>query len=142
MKKTRDYLITIIGLLILSIGIYFIKTIDVPTGIMKTLPYLCVGIGCGIFGNGLGNIYSNRLYKNNSDIALEVQINKEDERNITIQNMAKAKGYTMMTYVFSAMILAFALMNESIEITLTLVVVYLFIHIYTVYYRIQLEKKM
>lgn len=56
MKKGKYYIITIIGALLFAAGLYLIKTISNPLGIMKTAPYLCIGIGCGMFGHGLGNI--------------------------------------------------------------------------------------
>lgn len=35
-------------------------------------------------------------------MARQIEIAQTDERNVMIGNMAKAKGYDMMTYVFGA----------------------------------------
>ncbi len=56
MKSVRNYLVTAIGIIVLALGLFFVKTIDNPTEFLMALPYVCIGIGCGIFGHGMGNI--------------------------------------------------------------------------------------
>jgi hypothetical protein len=90
----------VLGLLLLSIGLYLIKTIIEPQGIIRALPYVCVGLGCGIFGHGIGEVISRRVLKNHPDIDKQIKIDKLDERNITIGNHAKAKAYDMMIFIF------------------------------------------
>ncbi len=36
-------------------GVVLIKTIADPRGVMLALPYVLVGVGCGLFGGGMGN---------------------------------------------------------------------------------------
>jgi hypothetical protein len=126
-KNGMNYVITVIGILLLGTGLYLVKAIAEPQGIMKALPYICVGLGCGIFGHGMGNIINRKVLKNNPDIQKQMEINKNDERNITIGNSAKAKAYDMMIFVYGALMLSYALMGIDMIAVLLLVFAYLFI---------------
>jgi len=141
MKKGMDYLITAIGLLLFGLGVYLIKTISDPQGIIIPLPYICLGLGCGAFGHGLGNIVNNRAAEKHPALAKQLEIDTKDERNVMLGNMAKARGYDMMTFVFSALLLAFALMGVSFTIIIPFVIAYIFVHGYALYQRIKIEKE-
>jgi len=142
MKKRIYYITTIIGLMLLGIGLFLVKTTIEPQGIMKALPYICVGFGCGIFGHSMGEIISCRAVKNYPGIKKQMEIEKQDERNIAIANRAKAKAYDMMIFVFGALMITFALMNIDLIAVLLLAFVYLFVVGYGVYYRCKYEKEM
>ena len=47
-SKITNYATLIMGLLLLAVSLYLIKTSNDPQGIMRTLPYVCIGIGCGL----------------------------------------------------------------------------------------------
>ena len=96
MKKAFDYIVAISGLLLLGVGLALLKLIANPQGVMLTLPYICIGVGCGMFGHGLGNVVSNRVAKNNPELKKQIEIDKNDERNVAVSNQAKAKAYDMM----------------------------------------------
>lgn len=145
LKSTESkgkYITLITGILILAIGLYFIKTLEDPQGVMRTLPYILVGLGSGLFGHGMGEIISDRVLHNSPEVKRQMDITHNDERNITIQNMAKSKAFDMMTFVLAALMLSFALMQVDLKITLLLVFVYLIIHGVALYYRIKLDKEM
>ena len=137
-----NYILTVVGLVLLGTGLYLAKTIIEPQGIMRALPYVCIGVGCGIFGQGMGEIIGSRAIKNNPDIQKHMEIEKNDERNITIANRAKAKAYDMMIFVFGALMLAYALMGIDMVEVLLLVFAYLFVIGYGIYYRIKFDKEM
>ena len=143
MKKNKfDYCLTALGLVMLAAGLFLIKTFPEPEGIMRALPYVCIGLGCGIFGHGMGNIISLKAIKNSPDIQRQLEIDKMDERNIAIANRAKAKAFDMMVFVFGALMLSFALMGIDLTAVLLLVSAYLFIIFYGVYYRIKYDREM
>jgi drug/metabolite transporter (DMT)-like permease len=141
-KNTSSYLLTILGLLLLGGGLYLVKTITDPHGVMLALPYICVGIGCGVFGQGMGSIISYKAIKNNPDIEKQLEIERNDERNIAIGNRAKAKAYDIMISVFGALLLSFAFMGIDMVAILMLVFAYLFVAGYGIYYRIKYDKEM
>lgn len=141
MKKIKSYLITIIGVVLFMTGLYLIKTVFNPQGVMLALPYLCIGVGCGMFGHGLGDILNRIALKKNPDLAKQKEINEKDERNIMIGNMAKARGYNMMTYVFAALLVAYALMGVSFSIIIPFVIAYLFVHFYAIFQHNKIDKE-
>ncbi|WP_426351251.1 hypothetical protein ACPWSR_08490 [Alloiococcus sp. CFN-8] len=141
-KKMINYFAVVTGIILLASGLILIKLIHTPQGIFTTLPYICVGIGCGIFGYGIGNIINSRIMYNNPDVKKQVEIELKDERNIAIQNSAKAKAYDMMIFVFGALMISLALMNVEMMVILMLVTSYLFVVGYSIYCRIKYNKEM
>lgn len=141
-NKYGTYGIAFLGLVLLGVGIFLIKTLIDPQGILKTLPYILVGLGCGIFGHSAGNIFSQRVTKNHPEIQKQMEIDTKDERNITISNSAKAKAYDMMLFVFGALMLAFSLMNVDLIVVLMLLFAYLFVVGCDVYYHLKYDKEM
>lgn len=143
MKKNRSYyFLTALGLIMLAAGIFLVKRFPEPEGIMRALPFVCIGLGCGVFGQGMGNIISQKAMKNSPDIQRQMEIDKRDERNIAIGNRAKAKAFDMMVFVFGALMLSFALMGVDVIAVLLLVFAYLFVLCYGIYYRIKYDKEM
>jgi len=143
MKKNKcDYFLTALGLVMLAAGLFLVKKFLEPEGIMRALPYVGIGLGCGIFGQGMGNIISRKAMKNSPDIQRQMEIDKTDERNIAIGNRAKAKAFDMMIFVFGALMLSFALMGVDVIAVLLLVFTYLLVLFYGIYYRIKYDKEM
>ncbi|RUT44651.1 hypothetical protein EJP82_16960 [Paenibacillus anaericanus] len=141
MKKMKSVFISILGVLLFAVGFYFMKSFDEPQGILKALPYLLIGIGCGAFGHGIGDIFSKWAAKKNPEMAKQMEIDQKDERNIMLANTAKAKGYDIMTYVFGALLMAYALMGASMEIIIPFVIAYLFVQMYAVFIRVKKDKE-
>lgn len=143
MKKAGfNYLIALLGLLLLGAGLLMIKLISEPQGILLPLQYVLMGVGCGVFGSGIGNIVNNRVMRKNPDIKKKEEIEIRDERNIAVRNSAKAKAYDIMVFVFSALMLAFALMQVEAAPILMLVFAYLFVIGARIYYQVKLNKEM
>jgi hypothetical protein len=71
-----------------------------------------------------------------------MEIERKDERNVSISNRAKAKAYDLMIYVFGALLLSFALIGVDMVEILLLVFAYLFVAGYGVFYRIKYDKEM
>lgn len=142
MKQAKNVWLSVLGLALTGAGIYLIKTVPDPQGIMRVMPFLLVGFGCGIFGHGLGELLAKKAAASDLEMARQVEIAQTDERNVMIGNMAKAKGYDMMTYVFGALMVAFALMGASWAVILPMVVAYLFVHGYAIYFRVKFDKEM
>ena len=141
-KSIKDYILVIMGLVVLAGGLILIKIVTEPQGIMLTLPYICVGVGCGIFGHGMGGILSRKALKNHPEVQKQMEVEAKDERNLAIANQAKARAYDMMVFVFGALMLSFVLMNVDLRAVLLLVFAYLFVVGYGIYYRLRIEKEM
>ena len=126
-RATKQYILTIAGILCCITGLVSLKAIAEPQGVLQVLPYLCIGIGCGVFGHGAGEIAANRAYAKNPQLRKQMEIEKQDERNIAIANQAKAKAYDSMLDVLGAVMIAFALMNVQTTTILLLVGAYLLV---------------
>ncbi len=143
MKKNQlQTALGILGLALLVVGLYLAKTIAEPQGIMRALPYVFIGIGCGLFGQGMGGVIERRVLKKNPEILKQKEIEVNDERNQQISNRAKAKAYDVMVFVFGALMVAFALMGMDMVAVLLLVFAYLFVVGSAVYYRVKFEKEL
>lgn len=141
-SSVKEYLTATAGFLLLAAGLFLAKTTADPQGIMKALPYVCIGVGCGLFGQGMGTLLQIRAVRNSPEIQKKIEIEKKDERNAAIASRAKSKAYDMMTFVFGALMLAYALMGVELTAILLLVSSYLFVEFYGVYCRIRLDKEM
>ena len=126
-RATKQYILAIAGILCFITGLVSLKAIAEPQGVLQVLPYLCIGIGCSVFGHGAGEIAANRAYAKNPQLRKQMEIEKQDERNIAIANQAKAKAYDSMLYVLDAVMIAFALMNVQTTTILLLVGAYLLV---------------
>lgn len=132
----------ILGLVLLVAGLYLVKTIADPQGVLRTIPYVFIGIGCGFFGQGVAGAIERNVYKTHPDMQKQKEIEVNDERNREISNRAKAKAYDAMVFVFGALMVAFALMNVDVAVVLLLVFAYLFVVGIGIYFRIKLEKEL
>ena len=141
-KRQYNYIYVFIGLVLLGVGLYMVKAVANPQGVMRALPYVMIGLGCGIFGQGMGDLIQKRALKNNPEILKQQEIEQKDERNVEISTRAKSKAYDMMVFVFGALMVAFALMGVDFVAVLLLVFAYLFVVGYGVYARCKLEKEM
>lgn len=137
-KRSLYYCLVSAGILLTVLGVFIIK---LSAG-ENALPYVCIGVGCGLFGHGAGEIISQRALKNHPDIRRNIEIEKNDERNIAIAEKAKSRAFDMMTFVFGALMLSFAIMGIDMTAVLLLVGAYLLVEIYAVYCRCRYEKEM
>lgn len=140
--KKLDYILTVLGVLLFVGGLVLLKIIPEPQGFMVALPYICIGIGCGLLGRGISVIVSRNMTEKYPEIRKQKRIQEQDERNVLLSTTAAAKAYKMATYVFDALLLAYALMGVELAPILMLVVGYLFVVGYGIYCRIKLEKEL
>lgn len=136
-KKIVDRIVTGVGALLLIVGLVCVKTLNA-----QTLPYVCIGIGCGMFAHGLGEIISRRAMRSDPELVRKLEIEKNDERNIALADKSKAKAFDLSLYVFAALMLAFCLMEVEWTVTLLLTAAYVCVVSYWVYCRVQMDKKM
>lgn len=141
-KRGVIWFCTGVGIGLLLGGLLILRTPPEPQGVFQVLPYLMIGLGCGLFGHGLGDTVQQRTLKSSPEIARQLEIEQNDERNLAIANGAKARGFDRMTFVFGALMLCFALMQVELAAVLLLVAAYLYVEGYALYSRLKLEKEM
>ena len=123
-------------------GTYYIKAYGAPEGAIRVLPYLAIGIGCGLFGHGFSRSVSDMAIKSDPAAEKRVRIEENDERNNLIANKAKGRAFDMMTGVYGALMVAFGIMGVDMIQLLLMVFAYLIIHGAAIYYRIKFEREM
>ena len=138
-NKTKSTVLTVVGLLVLAAGLVTIKMYALGT---QAAPYLCIGLGCGVFGQGLGELLTRRSEKGHPELARQREIEENDERNIALRDKAQAKAYRIMLPVFGALFFAFGLMQVELRVILLLVAAYLYICGCSVYYSVKYRKEM
>ena len=136
-RKIIDWTMLGVGVVLLIAGAFCMKTMNV-----QTFPYVCIGLGCGLFAHGVGGRIESRAVCSDPALARRMEIEKNDERNTAISNGSKAKAFDLALYVFSALMLAFCLMNVETAVILLLTAAYLVVTGYWIYCRIQMDKKM
>ena len=141
-KVGRYLILAAAGLIIFTAGLVLMISSRDADGILKTLPYICEGLGSGIFGGNIGTALKNRAMLKDPQAAKYVEIEQKDERNQAVNNRSKARVYDLMIYVYAAVILSFALMQVNMYVTLVLVVIYLFFVFANVYYLNKYNKEM
>ena len=140
MKKLRNqgWVPFLLGLALLLVAWLLLKLIpDLNAEHWRVVPFLALGVGCGLFGSGAGELLAAQAMKKHPELQKQ-----QDERNVALGNAAKARGYDLMTFAFGAMLLFSALMEADLLLTLVMVAVYLFIQFYTLWWRFKLEKEM
>ena len=133
-RRRQGWMLFLAGLLLLAGAWLLLKLLPgLDTTPWRAIPFLCLGVGCGLFGGGTGELLAVQAMKKHPE---------RDERNVAIGNAAKAKGYDVMTFAFGAMLLFSVLMEADLALTLVMVAVYLFIQFYSLWWRFKLEKEM
>ncbi len=133
-KIGRYVFLAAIGFIIFVTGLALIKLLPDTDGILKTLPFICIGLGSGIFGGNIGTVINNKAMFKNPQAAKQIEIEQKDERNQAINDKSKARVYDLMVFVFAGIIVAFTLMQADIYVIITLVALYLFSLFLNVYY--------
>lgn len=140
MKQDRkDVACLVLGVLLLGAAALMLHlTLPVP----RTLPFVCLGVGAGLLGQGIGHMVQRRALQCDPELARQQAIEVQDERNVQLAQRAKARAFDLMVFVFGALLLVFALMQVDLTVILLLVGAYLLVQGYAVYCRIRLEKEM
>ncbi len=141
MKNKKNLFCVLGGLILWLSGFWLVRRSGISWETLRVLPYLMIGIGCGLFGYGVGEMVNRRVLDSNPTLAKEQEIAQNDERNVALANRAKAKAYDLMTYMMAALLLTFALMGVAMEVVVVLVLAYLAIEFYALYWRQRLEKE-
>lgn len=141
-KYTLQTVLGILGVALFALGLYLVKTSHATEGLLLTLPYVCIGIGSGLFGQGVATVIERGVLKKHPELIKQKEIEVNDERNQQISNRAKAKAYDLMVSVFGALMLALALMGVDLAVVLLVVFAYLFVVGSGIYYRVKFEKEL
>lgn len=141
-NRGKNRFTSAVGLLILLAGFVLLKIGASAQQTMRVLPFVCIGLGSGIFGHGLGAVLNDKAARSDPERARKMEINAQDERNVAIARRAKARAFDMMIYVFGALMVTLALMQVELAAILLLVGAYLFVVGCRVYFQCRYEREM
>lgn len=139
-SKFKEIAFVVVGLLLAITGLFMLRCM--PEALENPLPYVCLGVGAGAFGQGSGELLKRRALKGDPSLEKRLEIEARDERNVALGNRAKARAFDCMLYIFGALMLAFTLMEVDLTIILLLVGAYLLVVGISVYYYIRYDKEM
>lgn len=143
MKQVRKEIVWIVvGVVLWGIAVLLLRQNPGNSGFWRALPYVCLGVGAGLLGQGIGRMVQRKALQSDPELARQQEIEAGDERNIQLAQRAKAKAFDLMVFVFGALLLVFALMGVEMTALLLLVAAYLLVQGYAVYCRVKLEKEM
>lgn len=137
--KKRSAIVAIIGLVLAVAGVVAVKYFGLD-GV--TVPYLGIGLGCGLLGQGTGELITAMIEKGDPKAKRRREIEENDERNIALRDKAQAKAYRITKMVFGSVIIALALMKVTVKFVLLLIAAYLYICGCSVYYSAKYRKEM
>lgn len=138
----KNILLSFLGVVLVAVGLFiYQKTLGMDKTIV-VIPYIFIAIGCGILGHFTGNLIQYYSTKNNEELKRQIEIEKNDERNVLIAEKSKAKAYDLMIYLFAAMLIIFSLMGADKLQILVLVAIYLSLQIYALYWKSKFESRM
>lgn len=140
--RTWNWIKIIGGLLLGIVSLFILRHYDPAEGVMAVLPFVCLGIGCGAFGHGMGDLLSRKALESDPKLARSLAIERQDERNIALANRAKGKAFDIMIYVYGALLVSFGLMGVALAPLLLLVFAYLLVVGCSIYYRVKYDKEM
>ena len=138
-QRTRDIIKVCLGILLAAAGFLLLQRPSEAQGILAVLPFVCIGVGCGLFGHGAGDLLSLRALKGAPEIQKQLEIEQNDERNVTL---AKGKAFDIVLYLNGALMVSFVLMQAETAVILLFTAAYLFVLGCFVYYRVKYEREM
>lgn len=98
----KNILLSFLGVVLVALGLFiYQKTLGMDKTVV-VIPYIFIATGCGILGHFTGNLIQYYSTKGNEELKRQIEIEKNDERNVLIAEKSKAKAYDLMIYLFAA----------------------------------------
>ena len=139
---TKNFIFILLGILLFIFSVILLLQYPDAKGVLATLPFILLGIGSGILGSNVGIIIQHRIFMKNPKAYKRYEIEEHDERNISINQCSKAKAYDATIYLYSALMLYFALMGADLIFLFPLVGCYFLSIVIRMYHLYQYQKKM
>lgn len=131
-----------LGVLLAAAGMILPAVDKEAEGMLRALPGIMTGVGCGLFGSNAGLLITRRAARKNPQLAKQQAILEKDERNISINHQAKAKAYDLMIWVYGTLLLGLALIGTAGLAMYFVVAAYLIVVAAHIYYLHTLHKTM
>ena len=131
-----------LGVLLAAAGMTLLAVDKEADGMLRALPGIMTGVGCGLFGSNTGVLLTRLAARKNPQLAKQQAILEKDERNISLNHQAKAKAYDLMIWVYGTLLLGLALIGTTGPAVGLVVAAYLIVVASHIYFLHTLHKTM
>lgn len=115
LSKIRYVLILLLGIALVIVSRLFIQ--ERWAGVL-------VGLGAGLFGMSGAQLITQRVMQRNPGLQKKMSIEQSDERNVQINNYAKAKAFEFSTFIALPFFLILIFADVALPIVLLSIAVY------------------
>lgn len=137
LKKKSFYVITLV------IGIVLLFSSSLFKGEeLKSISGVLIGIGAGLFGMSIANLWMKGFEEKNPDIMKENEIEFKDERNTMIRYRAKAKAGDIIQWFIMAIAYVLITIDAPLWVILITVGGFLLYNMIALYYMNKYQKEM
>lgn len=134
-RKLNIFLL-ILGIILIILSITVIKSED-----LKSLDGVCIGIGAGLFGMSLSNLWMGNFYKKHPEDMKEAEIEAKDERNIFIRNKAKAVSGDIIHWMIIGLAYLSIVAEVPLWITISIIGVFILKSVLDFYFMCKYQKE-
>lgn len=137
LKRKSFYVMTlIIGIVLFSSSFLF------RGEELKTISGVLIGIGAGLFGMSIANLWMKRFEEKNPDIIRDNEIEFKDERNTMIRYRAKAKAGDIIQWFIMGIAYLLIVIDAPLWLILITVGGFLLYNVISLYYMGKYQKEM
>lgn len=137
LKKKSFYVMT------LMIGIALLGSSFLLRGEgLKTISGVLIGIGAGLFGMSIANLWMKGFEEKNPEIMKDNEIEFKDERNTMIRNRAKAKAGDIIQWFIMGIAYLLIAIDAPLWMILITVGGFVLYHFISLYYMNKYQKEM
>lgn len=135
-KKILYIVLILLGILLVTAGALLKdETVKEWSGVL-------IGVGAGLAGMSLANLVTAWVEASNPAYSRKVAIEQKDERNLLINNAARAKAFQAFTPIMGILMLVFVLIKVEMLPILLLVGAYILVYIFYFVYLNKYLKEM
>lgn len=136
-KKILNIIMLVIGIALFAFGGVFLKGEAV-----KSFGGVCIGVGAGMFGMSISNLWMLNFNKKHPDELKQSEIEFADERNSMIRNKAKAKTADIIQWFIMGIAYMSIMINAPLWVTLIIVGIFLLKNILELYLMSKYQKEL
>jgi len=137
LRKKSFYLTTLVLGFVLVVAGFLLKEM-----VVKSIAGVMFGVGAGLFGMSLANLYMKALEDKNPEIKRQNEIEAFDERNTAIRNRAKAKSADIIQWFIIVLGYLTILIDAALWVTLSTVVVFALYHVLSAHFTKRFQREM
>ena len=93
-RRRQGWMLFLAGLLLLAGAWLLLRLLPgLDTTPWRAVPFLCLGVGCGLFGGGTGELLAVQAMKKHPELQKQNEIAERDERNVAIREKAAMSSW-------------------------------------------------